>query len=108
MYNSLSCSTLTDFDSLIKVLILLTDGNQTGADKIGHEVSLSKSIAPLKALNTKVIAIAIGSVDKKQLLEMVEQEEDILSPKNFNELKNYVKQTISYSCRGEWFTLSCV
>lgn len=83
------------------MVILLTDGNQTGEDKVGYPVSLSKSIQPLKDLDAKIIAVAIGSVDKKQLLEMVENEEDILTPKNFDDLRNYVKDTISYSCRGE-------
>lgn len=92
---------------LLQVVILLTDGNQTGSDKAKTEISLTKSVQPLKDLNAKIIAIAIGSVDRKQLLELVEKDEDILTPKNFDDLINYVKQTISYSCRGNYYFELC-
>lgn len=81
----------------------MTDGNQTGEDKLGETVSLRNSVAPLKALDAKIIAVAIGSVDKRQLLEIVQNETDILSPKNFDDLRNYVKTTVSYSCRGIYY-----
>jgi len=94
------------YGTFLQIVILLTDGNQTGSDKATNVVPLSIAVQPLKNLNTKIIAIAIGSVDRKQLLELVEEEEDILTPRNFSDLINYVKQTISYSCRGKYYS-SC-
>lgn len=86
---------------LKQVVILLTDGNQTSTDRIGAQTPLPQAVAPLKRLNAKVIAIGIGSVDRKQLLDIVDDDEDILLPTSFDDLLNYVKQTISKSCRGE-------
>lgn len=82
-------------------MILLTDGNQTSTDRIQKQTPLPVAVAPLKRLKAKVIAIGIGSVDKNQLLEIVDDEEDILLPTSFDDLLNYVKQTIAKSCRGK-------
>lgn len=82
-------------------MILLTDGNQTSTDRIEKQIPLPEAVAPLKRLNAKVIAIGIGSVDRKQLLDIVDDDEDILLPTSFDDLINYVKQTIAKSCRGK-------
>ena len=80
--------------------MLLTDGNQTGTDLVPNQTPLFDAVQPLKDLGVKVIAIGIGSVDINQLVTLVENPEDILSPKSFDELLDLVRTTVEKSCRG--------
>ena len=84
----------------LQVMILLTDGNQTGTDLVPNQTPLVDAIQPIKDLDVKVIAIGIGSVDIEQLRTLVTDNDDILQPSNFTELLKYVKKTIGISCRG--------
>ena len=80
--------------------MLLTDGNQTGFDLVPDQTPLVDAIQPIKDLGVKVIAIGIGSVDRKQLGTLVSDANDILQPRNFSELLSFVRTTVSRSCRG--------
>lgn len=82
-------------------MVILTDGNQTGTDKVSNVIPLSTAIKPIHALGVKVIAIGIGSVDYSQMEVLVKDKADILTPRNFTELLSKVKETISKSCRGK-------
>ena len=86
-------------------MVLLTDGNQTGVDVVSNQTPLVDAIQPIKDLGVKVIAIGIGSVDRKQLATLVTDNDDILQPKNFSELLTLVKTTVGRSCRGMNFTI---
>ena len=81
-------------------MVLLTDGNQTGFDLVPDQTPLVDAIQPIKDLGVKVIAIGIGSVDRKQLGILVSDANDILQPRNFSELLSFVRTTVSRSCRG--------
>lgn len=83
----------------------MTDGNQTGVDLVPNQTPLVDAIQPIKDLAVKVIAIGIGSVDRKQLATLVTDNDDILQPKNFSELLTLVKTTVGRSCRGMNFTI---
>ena len=80
--------------------MLLTDGNQTGFDLVPDQTPLVDAIQPIKDLGVKVIAIGIGSVDRKQLGTLVSNADDILQPRNFSELLSFVRTTVGRSCRG--------
>ena len=80
--------------------MLLTDGNQTGFDLVPDQTPLVDAIQPIKDLGVKVIAIGIGSVDRKQLGTLVSDADDILQPRNFSELLSFVRTTVGRSCRG--------
>ena len=80
--------------------MLLTDGNQTGFDLVPDQTPLVDAIKPIKNLGVKVIAIGIGSVDRKQLGILVSDADDILQPRNFSELLSFVRTTVGRSCRG--------
>ena len=80
--------------------MLLTDGNQTGFDLVPDQTLLVDAIKPIKDLGVKVIAIGIGSVDRKQLGTLVSDADDILQPRNFSELLSFVRTTVGRSCRG--------
>ena len=81
-------------------MVLLTDGNQTGTDVAPDQVPLVDAIQPIKALEVKVIAVAIGSVDLDQLRLLVTNNDDILRSRSFAELRNLVRTTVERSCRG--------
>ena len=81
-------------------MVLLTDGNQTGPDLIPNQTPLVDAVQPIKDLGVKIIAIGIGSVDRKQLETLVTDPNDILQIKSFKELPTLVKETVSKSCRG--------
>ena len=80
--------------------MLLTDGNQTGFDLVPDQTPLVDAIKPIKNLGVKVIAIGIGSVDRKQLGTLVSDADDILQARNFSELLSIVRTTVGRSCRG--------
>ena len=48
-----------------QVMVLLTDGNQTGFDLVPDQTPLVDAIQPIKDLGVKIIAIGIGSVDRE-------------------------------------------
>ena len=81
-------------------MVLLTDGNQTGFDLVPDQTPLVDAIKPIKELGVKVIAIGIGSVDRKQLGTLVSDADDILQARNFSELLSFVRTTVGRSCRG--------
>ena len=81
-------------------MVFLTDGNQTGPDLIPNQTPLVDAVQPLKDLGVKIIAIGIGSVDRDQLLTLVEDNDDIMTPKNFDELLGLIRRTVEKSCRG--------
>ena len=85
-------------------MVLLTDGNQTGIDLVPDQTPLVDAIQPIKDMGVKVIAIGIGSVDRNQLSTLVESPEDILTPRNFDELLGLVRTTVEKSCRGMYVT----
>ncbi|CAH3105702.1 unnamed protein product, partial [Porites lobata] len=87
-------------DDSRKVMVLLTDGNQTGFDLVPDQTPLVDAIQPIKDLGVKIIAIGIGSVDREQLATLVTDPNDILQPKNFQELLTLVKTTVQKSCEG--------
>ena len=82
--------------------MLLTDGNQTGFDLVPDQTPLVDAIQPIKDLGVKVIAIGIGPVDREQLATLVTDPNDILQPKNFQELLSFVKTTVETSCEGRY------
>ena len=86
-------------------MVLMTDGNQTGVDVVPNQTPLVDAIQPIKDLGVKVIAIGIGSVDRKQLATLVTDNDDILQPKSFDELLTLVKTTVGRSCRGMNFVI---
>ena len=81
-------------------MVLLTDGNQTGLDLIPNQTPLVDAVQPIKDLGVKIIAIGVGSVDRKQLETLVTDPNDILQTESFEELLTLVKKTVSLSCRG--------
>ena len=83
-------------------MVLLTDGNQTGFDLVPDQTPLEDAIQPIRDLGVKVIAIGIGSVDREQLATLVTDPNDILQPKNFQELLTLVKTTVQKSCEGTY------
>ena len=85
-------------------MVLLTDGNQTGIDRVPDQTPLVDAIQPIKDLGVKVIAIGIGSVDRDQLLTLVDSPEDILTPQSFDELLGLIRTTVEKSCRGMYVT----
>ena len=85
-------------------MVLLTDGNQTGIDLVPDQTPLVDAIQPIKDLGVKVIAIGIGSVDMNQLSTLVDNMDDILTPKTFDELLGLVRTTVEKSCRGMYVT----
>ena len=82
--------------------MLLTDGNQTGFDLVPDQTFLVDAIKPIKDLGVKVIAIGIGRVDREQLATLVTDPNDVLQPKNFQELLSFVKTTVERSCEGTY------
>lgn len=87
-------------DGSRKVMIILTDGNQAGFDLVPDQTPLEDAIQPFKDLGVKIIAIGIGSVDREQLATLATDPNDILQPKNFQELLTLVKTTVKKSCEG--------
>ena len=85
-------------------MVLLTDGNQTGTDLVPDQTPLVDAIQPIKNLGVKVVAIGIGSVDRNQLSTLVDSQDDILTPKTFDELLGLVRTTVEKSCRGMYVT----
>ena len=85
---------------LFQVMVFLTDGNQTGLDKAPDQIPLPDAVKPIKDLDVKVIAIGIGSVDRKQLRLLVDNDNDVLIAKGFDELFSYVQETVGKACRG--------
>ena len=81
-------------------MVLLTDGNQTGVDIAPIQTPLVDAIQPIKEKDIKVIAIGIGSVDRNQLSLLVSDNDDILTPRSFDELLGLVRTTVEKSCRG--------
>lgn len=81
-------------------MVFLTDGNQTGIDKAPDQIPLEDAIKPIKNLGVKVIAIGIGSVDRKQLRVLVDNNNDILLASGFDELFEFVRETVGKACRG--------
>ena len=85
-----------------QVMVILTDGNQAGFDLVPDQTPLEDAIQPFKDLGVKIIAIGIGSVDREQLATLVTDPNDILQPKNFQELLTLVKTTVEKSCEGTY------
>ena len=85
-----------------QVMVILTDGSQAGFDLVPDQTPLEDAIQPFKDLGVKIIAIGIGSVDREQLETLVTDPNDILQPKNFQELLTLVKTTVKKSCEGTY------
>ena len=83
-----------------QVMVLLTDGNQTGPELIPNQIPLVDAVQPIKDLGVKIIAIGIGMVDRKQLETLATDPNDILESRSFEELLTLVKETVGKSCRG--------
>ena len=83
-----------------QVMVLLTNGNQAGFNLVPDQTPLEVAIQPFKDLGVKIIAIGTGNVDREQLATLVTDPNDILQPKNFQELLTLVKTTVKKSCEG--------
>ena len=81
-------------DGVAKFAVILTDGVQTN-DRDAK--NLAEASAPLRNQNVRVIAIGIGrEIKQSQLRLLVDSEDDMFQPKDFDELKlilgNFIKQ----------------
>lgn len=82
--------------NLSKILIVLTDGDQSSDSKA---TPLDQAVLPLLQLGVKVLAVGVGSdVSRDELRLIVEKEEDIFTMDDFDELLAKSNQIARAAC----------
>ena len=83
-------------DGKSKVLIIITDGNQTSAP---DALPLTEAVAPLKSSGVKIISIGIGNeVDEHELMTISEATEHIYFVKSFDTLFDTITEVGQSLC----------
>ncbi len=82
-----------------KVLLLLTDGEQT---QDSDSIPPFEAVKPFHEAGIKVLVIGVGTkINRDELSKLVKSNEDLFFARNFDELKSssFVKNITSASCK---------
>ena len=82
-----------------KIIIILTDGNQTTS---GVFTPLDEASRPLKDKGIRIVTVGVGDIDAKQMEILSPDSRDRFNPKSFNDLIPLVETIFSSGlCTGK-------
>ena len=86
-------------ENVTKIAILLTDGKQT-TENVTDLIPVREAADALKKRGISVFAVGIGSsVERDELLQIVDSKDNLMEAETFEQLKQEVVQIASESCR---------